>query len=1440
MLKIPGHKIVEQLITEGNYSVYRALKLDDNSSVILKVISIDGSTSNDVALFQQEYKIMEHLNGVAGIPKVYSLKKVDTLQVLTIEDVGTESLQNSLIKSPSPDLNKSLAIAINIVDILIEIHEHNIIHKDLNPTNIIVSPEDGSIKIIDFGISTKLSKQHQSIRPPEALEGTLQYISPEQTGRMNCTLDYRSDFYSLGIILYELITGVLPFTTSDPMELVHCHIAKRPIPPIDINSAIPQIISDLVLKLLKKSAEERYQSGWGIKYDLQQCKNALQNPHLLESFILAQYDLSDQFRISQKLYGRQHEIDTLISAFNSVSIGKMEIMLVSGYSGVGKSALVKSIHNDIINGHGYFITGKIDQLQGHLPYSSIVSAFGELVQQLLTEPDEQLNHWRTIISETLKSNGQVIIDLIPEIELIIGPQPPVPLLGPTESKNRFNITFLKIIHLFCTPSHPLVLFLDDLQWVDSATLELLELIAKDKEPLALLLIGAYRSNEVSQDHLLTLSIDNLKKTDIQIKQISLSPLTYNNINQLIAESLHQEMIATKSLTDLVMEKTNGNPFFVNQFLQTLYSESLLYFIPYKQNMDGYWKWDIKQIDRLDITENVVDLMTFKLKKLPNNLQNTIHLAACIGNRFDLDTLSIIHDESETSIQEQLSIIMSEGLILPDQVFRMEEAGKEGKLGKENIKLLQNTLHHFCFTHDRIQQAAYSLISPEERKNTHLMIARLMHLSKEIIMKERVFEITNHFNTAITEITDSKEKKDLANYNLLAGNKAISSMAGEAALDYFNTGISLLPKKCWQEHYDLAFELSCGAIKSAYFTASYSEAEKLCHDLLKKARSTFDKVEVYSLLCNIFTLQNEMEKTISTGLEALKLLNIDLLEKQPEIENTTELRYLKEMTDPNVIAAMSILVDIVACSLVTQSPYMLSLIYTMVDLSVNYGNCSRSPFGYVWYGCTLCWSRTDIKLGYQFGRLAIDVMEQFEQCEVKTTVLHQFNSFIRHWCEPEINCLNDFPGIVQISKENGEIEYGTYAAVNYVANLLLAGEPLPSTQEKQRPYLEWIASTKFSFSLTYGDVFAQTVQCLMEKCRCSHILEGDFMDEKELIHEMERTNNKLNLFVLYACKSMLFYLNTKYEECLSFAIKSEEYEEAIGGLLPVTQPPFYGALALLKIESINKAWDPDKDDRLTSYLNKLNFWSNYCESNFQHKYDLIAAEKARISGKKWDAAKLYEKAINGAKKNSYLHEEAIAYELAAEFYFEQNMEELANTHLKSAYYRYKQWGGVVKMKQLEKKYGEVLSFQQNKITSIHGNLDQLDLNSILKASLTLSKEIALNQLLIKMMAIAIENSGAEKGFLLLPDQNKWFIEAQWDVSKSNDVILDSIPLKKSRQVPESVIYYVLRTGKSVILQNAIQDNSFSHDSYIKKYRPKSILCVPLLSQKKNNGNIIFRK
>ncbi|HEY9602043.1 MAG TPA: serine/threonine-protein kinase PknK, partial [Allocoleopsis sp.] len=1056
MAAIPGYQIVEKLHESAKSLVYRGWRDSDRVSVILKVLKQEYPTPEAIARFKLEYDITRSLN-LEGAIATYGLETYQHRLVMVLEDFGGEAL-NRLLDRKKLSLEEFLTLAIRVTGILGEIHAANIIHKDINPSNIVLNPMTGQVKIIDFGISSVLSRENPTFRNPNVLEGTLAYMSPEQTGRMNRAIDYRTDFYSLGATFYQLLCDRLPFDTTDAMELVHCHIAKHPTSPDTLNSEIPKVLSDLVMKLLAKNAEDRYQSAWGIKADLQLCLKQLQESGKILDFSLGSQDISDKFQISQKLYGRDKEVETLLAAFERVStagvgknsqfkiqgafnskrnllqpapqipISKIEMMLVSGYCGIGKSMLIQEIYKPITQQRGYFISGKFDQLQHSCPYHALIQAFQQLIRQLLTESEVQIAIWREKLLAALGSNGQIIVDVIPELELIIGKQPLAIALTPTESQNRFNLVFQQFIKVFTRSEYPLVIFLDDLQWSDSASLKLIQLLMAAPDSQSLLLIGAYRSNEVSASHPLALALGEIEQSGAIANHISLSPLGLNPINQLIADTLNCQLEESRPLAELVNQKTEGNPFFIGELLKSLYQNQFLKF----DYQIGRWTWNLEQIQTAQLTNNVVELMVDKIQKLSELSQQFLKLAACIGNQFDSKTLSIVSQTTQTEAVDALWEAVEEGLILPigDNYNYIQAFGE-----KDSDDLIAS----YKFLHDRVQQAAYSLISEVDKQPIHLKIGQLLLKSTPSeLVEDKIFDIVNHINRGAELIRAQVQKDELARLNLMAGQKAIASVAYEAALKYLNFGRELLGKDCWFQTYELTLNLYSLAAEAAYLNGDFGQMEQLAEVVLQQAKTPLDKVKGYEVKIQSCTVQNKLLDAIKIALEALKMLGVKLAQNPSQGDiwlgrmrtklalaraRVEDLINLPEMTHPYKLAAMRIIASVCTATYFIAPQLWQMMVFQKIQLSLKYGNAPGSPFGYADYAMVLCGVEGDIETGYQFAQLALNLLPRLNAKEFKSKTFLRVEMYVRHWKEHLRETLNPLLEAYQSGLEAGDLEYG---------------------------------------------------------------------------------------------------------------------------------------------------------------------------------------------------------------------------------------------------------------------------------------------------------------------------------------------------------------------------------------------------------------------------------
>ncbi|MDY6802367.1 MAG: ATP-binding sensor histidine kinase [Cyanobacteriota bacterium] len=1417
MLDITGYQILKQIYSGSRTKVYRGVREEDKTPVILKILQNEYPTPAELGKLKQEYQILENID-LLGIIKAYTIEKYRNSFALILEDLGGQSLAEYLTEN-TLSISEFLSLAIKLADTLGQLHQKQIIHQDIKPPNIIINPITCQIKITDFSMATTLKSLERAFGKIKQLEGTIAYMSPEQTGRMNRSVDYRTDFYSLGVTFYQMLTGKLPFESQDAMELVHCHLAKQPQFPQQIKAEIPAILGGIVMKLLAKNAEDRYQSGFGLKADLETCQQQLENTGTIEEFILGIRDVSSQLQIPQKLYGREEELARLLAAFERVCSGGIEIVLVGGYSGVGKSALVGETQKPLVQYRGYFVSGKFDQLKRNIPYAAIIEAFSDLMGQILAESEENILFWKEKVLEALGINAQVIIDVIPELESIVGKQPSVPELGPTEAQNRFNLVFKKFAIALSQKDHPLVIFLDDLQWADSASLKLMELLAGDSEIECLLLIGAYRDNEVDATHPLMLTVGEMEKAGTKINSLILENLGLEDVKRLISDTFKCLSYEGESLAELLLAKTNGNPFFITQLIESLFEEQLLIF----DGSIGSWGWEIEEITKVGITDNVVDLMVGKIHKLPSSTRDILKLAACIGNRFDLEMLAVVGEKSIPLTSSLLWEALEPGLIV----------------SKSHAWLAGE----YQFLHDRVQQAAYSSIAEEEKKVTHLKIGRLLlENTPPEELDENIFEIVNQLNYGVESIDSESEKVNLAQLNLRAGKKARASAAYDTALNYFNVAMELLESDRWESNYELVRDIYLGATEAEYLNSNFQRCHQLAEVALTKLKTLLEKVNIWDIIINSYLAISHMQEAIELGLKVVEMLGVSLEKDAPKIEVKIEyLANLPQMIDANKLAVLRILYAISSAVFVTNPELILPVNFTQVNLCTNYGNSAVASKVYVFYGATLCAFMDDISLGYQFGKLALQFLEERHVREFQSVIFHTFGAGIQHWKEPIKATLKTLQKAFFCGLETGELIYSGYAIMAYCSNLFSTGERLETVEQKQREYLEKMQKLKLEYNVNYGAVGRQLTLNLLNRAPDKLQLIGEAFNESETLPILIQYNIGTTLFYAYLAKVMLAYIFLEPERAIASAKEGAKYEQSAAGFLTTAEYNFYYSLALLA------SYPTVPEEKQKEYFKivevnqeRMKNWARHAPFNFQNKYDLVAAETSRVLGEHLTAMELYDKAIAGAKENGYIQEAAIAYERAAEFYQTLGRIEIAQLYMKNALNCYARWGAIAKVEQLESKYPYLKTPTSSgtihataSASSSGGTANILDVATVIKASQTLAGEIKLEKLLEKLMKIAIENAGAQTGFLILKREENWLVRAS--ATAEEVTITDSLPLN-SENLPLSsaVVNYVIRTQENLVLNDATNQGQFTRDAYILASKPKSILCAPLVHQNQLTG------
>ncbi|WP_373534944.1 AAA family ATPase [Microcoleus sp.] len=1457
-IQIPNYQITKTVYAGSRTIVYRAVRTDDQLPVIIKLMKRQYPTFSELVQFRNQYSIAKNLD-IPGIVKPYSLEPYHNGYALVMEDFGGISLEQFTQKK-TLTIEEFLHIALSLTDILHSIHQQRVIHKDIKPANILIHPDTKQVKLIDFSISTLLPRETQQIQSINALEGTLAYLSPEQTGRMNRGIDYRSDYYSLGITWYELLTGKLPFLSDDPMELVHCHIAKQP-PNLRTRGKgkdIPQVLCDIVMKLIAKNAEDRYHSTLGLKHDLEQCLLQLNETAKIEYFQIGQRDLSDRFLIPDKLFGREAEIETLIQAFGRVANGASELMLVTGFSGIGKTAIVNEVHKPIVRSKGYFIKGKYDQFQRNIPFSGLVQTFRDLMGQLLSESDAQLEQWKAKILSALGENGQVLIDVIPELEEIIGKQPSAIELAGSAAQNRFNLLIVKFIEVFATLEHPLVMFLDDLQWADSASLSLMKLLMSQAEGGYLFIIGAYRDNEVFPAHPLMLALEEIQKTKATVNTIALTALSQSDVNLMIADTLSCAIERAMLLTELVYQKAKGNPFFTTQFLKALYEDGLIAF----DWNTGSWQCDVAQVRSLALTDDVVEFMAQQLQKLPPNTQDILKLAACIGNQFDLGTLAIVYEKSQIETASDLWKALQEGFVIPiNEVYKFYQAEESA-----TVQILSKKVDtcSYKFLHDRVQQAAYSLIPNERKQATHLQIGQLLLRNTVLAEREEIlFEIANQLNRGRYLLNDPEEQERLSQLNLLAGRKAKTSTAYTVACEYITTGMELLREDCWNIQYELCFALHKERVEVEYLNGNIEASQIWIDRTLERTRTALEKAEIYNLAIIQYTLRAEYPEAIAAGIKALSLFGIDITDEDFEVVRDREiataqailesrgiasLSDLPMMTDPEKKMATKLAIAMGPPTYRSHQRLWSVICAKAVNLCLQYGNTPEIGYIYPAYGGLRGYALNNYQNTGELIDLTLQLMPKFNNSSAESVAYLMIGSSLRHWSHPLKVASQDYQKSYQIGWESSNLQYAAYAFGHNMYCRFYQGVELKQLEAEINQSLAFSQQQKNQWSI---DILTGG-QMLVAKLRGTKIWSETIEDE--YLERCRKHKNWQVICIYTILKSQILYLC----DCPDLALESAEKAEseivnvAPQGLLPYARHRFIYALLLCQsYDRTPQAKQSDLWQKLIEYKQQLAVWAQNCSENFSAASELISAEMARISGDKLSALELYDRAISLAKEHLFLNEEALGNELAAKFYLDWGKEKIAQAYMIEAYYCYARWGAKAKVTDLEKRYPQLLapillqphtsvSFKETialgtiASTKTSSSVSEvLDLATLLNASQAISGEIELDQLLTTLLQIVMTSAGASKCVLLLKQDIELQVAAFVEEGQEPQ-LLPPMPLESSQNVAIALVNTVKRSLKPLVLVDARLYPEFSGDRYIEKHQPKSVLCSPILNQGKLIG------
>ncbi|XYH97349.1 AAA family ATPase [Sorangium sp. So ce1128] len=1411
-----GYTFREKIEETADFSLLRACHAGDGVPVLLKVLRAERATRAEVARFKHQYERIAQL----ASPRLVALRGVEELSgalIVVLEDFPGRDLAQILAARPSRSMpvSEALDLAAALAEGLAAVHAAGLIHRDLRPHNVLVDA-CGAVKIMSFGVDAEITRAHERLYAPAVIADVLPYVSPEQTGRMNRGVDYRTDLYALGVILYQLLTGQRPFEALDPMELIHAHLALAPAPPSRVDPTLPEAVSGVVLKLLAKNAEDRYQSAEGLLADLDRCREALRGTGTIEPFVAGQHDRQDLFRIHQKLYGREQDIEALTAAFERALEGSRESVLVSGYSGIGKSSLVQEILKPLARQKGYFTSGKYDQYNRDAPYSAVIQAFDGLVRQSLTESEARIERWRSAILEALGPNAQVVCDVIPSLSYVIGAQPPVPALDPIEAQNRLNRYILLFVSVFARGTHPLVLFLDDLQWIDAASLGLLRTLLADDSLEALFFCGAYRDNEVSPGHPFVRAIEELKRAGLVVRDLVLAPLARPHLLEMLSDSLQRDDCGP--LVDAVQKKTGGNPFFVKQFVRSLHDDGVLTFAA-----GSGWRWDLARIDALAYTDNVVDLMVRTIARLPPEAVEVLKLAAAIGNRFELDVLATVSECSPEEAYGRLDPAVAEGFVL---------AGREG----------------YRFAHDKVQEGAYAMIPEADRPAFHLRIGRLLAGKLDLSESQNLFDVVGHMSRAGDLVSDPAERLSLARMSLEAARRAEDASAFGGALRYLELGLLRLPKDAWTSQYPLRLEYAKKTGLMLSLSGRHEDALASLSACLEQARSRLDRTEVLRLKMKVQVLKNDVLAALEDGLLALRLFGIDLppfpdqARVDAQIEVTLELvqaktletlPFLPPLLDPEIRALQDVLEELYfPCWFLSPNNVGIT-VAKILENTLRHGLSQHAVFGCITFGLFLC-GRGDIALGYRFGRVAIELSERHPDKKSEAMLQGMWGTFVQHWREGYPACHESLLAAVHTGLETGQYVWAFACAASAITNSLLRGLPLSDLLAEAQSYQRIRKLDAGNLAMWIVGAVGQLAHQLSVETPHPAQLKGTWVDIDEELEMCRRTGNHGYLFCANSYIVILGVFQGAFEDAARIALSMEVEIPTLAASQNTPALQGYAGIAFTQAADVVS---PDERAlflaRAEIFAEKLSRWADLCPENMAHRRALLLAELERVRGDARAAGDRYDEAIALAQRGGYLHDEALANELAGLCYRALGKTTVARAYLTEAHRAYGRWGATAVMRRLERAYPDLVPSEiphgttSPEVAAPAGTA--LDLGSVLKASQAISGEIVLDRLLDALMRILVKNAGASRGCLLLARGETLFLAAEARAEGPEiEVRIPHGPEASPSDLPVSLLNYVRRSREKVILDDGTARNPLvaSDDRY--PY-PKSALCLPILRQ-----------
>ena len=1438
--------LLETTPLPGTDRVFRGTRTADQRPVLVKRMRGSYASGGDAATLRHEFGVLERLRD-APVARALELSSESGSLALVLEPAPGRSMQE-ILGQGRPDALRFTALALAASRALASVHALGFIHRDIKPDHIFVDEQVGQATLIDFGLATALPRERHLPIEVDRLEGTLAYISPEQTGRTNHSVDRRSDLYSLGVSLYELAAGKLPFDSDDALELVHAHIARTPAALTTLRPDLPALLDAIILRLLAKSPDERYQTAAGLVADLERVQRALSSSGSVDDFELGRADHDGEVRVPEKLYGRAAPIEALLAAVGRAQNGARELTLIAGPPGVGKSALVHEVHRELVRG-GQFVSGKFDQYNRGIPYSALAAACAELVRVFLASPGPKLDAWKSRLAALLGENAAVIIDVVPELTLVLGAQPPVPPLAPQEARLRFEQTFRRFLEASAHQGSPLVLFIDDLQWADSASLTILELVLTSESQSHLLVIGNFRDSELDAAHPLSGFLERLERK-LPVDRIELGPLLPSDVLEFVSDALPLREQDVTPLAALIFDKTSGNPFFIGQFLKRLEAEGHLPFEPGR----GF-SWEIAEIAALGATDNVVDLVVNRLGALESKAQELLRLAACVGHTFRLRVLSVIAESTPRQVAKALEPAVTGGYLLPvDRNHHLladllaEDDGPEVDAG-------------YRFVHDRVQQAALSTIDASERTRVHLRIGRLLLSSMGSAgpSTEQLFEVVAQLNLGREHLHDPVERHNLAQLNLRAAARAQAASAYGSVIGFGSICVELLGSHPFHQHY----ATSCSAhllLAEAHYLCNDSErALELVDVIERSAKSVLDRVPARNLKTSLLTNQGRVEAATTVGLETLALLGLSLPGAHdpalgPAIgqafgayqmalgsRDVASLRDLPAMADPEKLALASTMAGVVPAAYNLDPGLTVLIVLSAVRLSLEHGTAPMAPYFYALYGLTHNAITNDYARGNEFGLLAIELARRPENAAARGAAEFIYACFISAWVLPARESQRHYEQAIVAGFDVGDQVHAAYSMSAGQLARLHAGEELVEVEAAIAGRLKALAARGDIINRHNLIGLERTIACLRGNTAQQGSVDGPEFSEAAFEAEVSPA-----VKAQYAAqKAMVRYL---FGDAEGARRACEDVEPSPGHLYNADFALYHG----LACAELARQAEPERREALLAKadgdLAKLAIWAKSCPHNFASSHELLRAELHAARNELSQALDAYEAAVEQAAAGSAFNHRGLAHERVARFHLRSGRSRLGHLELVEACDHYERWGARAVVARLREEFPQAQrspafagerdlrtkGLTRSGKNSVAGGGSHLDLTSAIRAVEAIASELRLEPLLRRLLQILVENAGATRGVLVLAEGEAFEVRATLRVEPEEILVALHEPLEESSSLPASIVQYCARTLEPLVIHDASRDQRFARDPFVKQHRCKSITCVPLLHQGKLVG------